>query len=537
MKKKIKRSSRFRVIPRLGATAFLALGISGLASVSGPAQAFASTNYVGTLYASNHNGTIYAINPNTGAQTPLTGDTADISELESTEINNIGISSQANVLAYANKNNQVNICNISGATLSGCYVLPNFSVPDPGTNFVMNVKVNPSGTEVSILVIGPFNDNTQTFYGYLYVYSTSGELIGSYYSPNNPSNAAYGMGFADNSNNLVFVTSNLTTSLGYSTPDYYSQVWNPSNNTFSNQQYDSTGLDGVSYMAQLLDQNNGPIYSPDGSVFAYYSGQSSDITIGNAETSSPAPSNYTYAFNTVSTIPNTAGYGPIGWSQNEQIPVAPGGNGSGCTQHISSGNVVGGAATPNGQGYYEVTSDGQVAVFGNAVCYGSMAGHPLNQPIVGMAVDPQTGGYWLVASDGGIFSFNAPFLGSMGGHPLNKPVVGMASTPNGQGYWEVASDGGIFTFGNAPFLGSMGGHPLNKPVVGMASLPNGQGYWEVASDGGIFSFGAPFYGSMGGKPLNKPVVGFVTDSSNGYWLVAQDGGIFSFNVPFYGSAA
>jgi hypothetical protein len=75
-----------------------------------------------------------------------------------------------------------------------------------------------------------------------------------------------------------------------------------------------------------------------------------------------------------------------------------------------------------------------------------------------MATTPDGGGYWLVASDGGIFSFgDAAFYGSMGGHPLNQPIVGMASTPNGGGYWLVASDGGIFSFGDAPYEGSIPG--------------------------------------------------------------------------------
>ena len=74
----------------------------------------------------------------------------------------------------------------------------------------------------------------------------------------------------------------------------------------------------------------------------------------------------------------------------------------------------------------------------------------------------------MVASDGGIFAFgNAGFYGSMGGHPLNQPIVGMASTADGHGYWEVASDGGIFCFGDAGFYGSEGGKPLNRPIVGM----------------------------------------------------------------------
>ena len=82
----------------------------------------------------------------------------------------------------------------------------------------------------------------------------------------------------------------------------------------------------------------------------------------------------------------------------------------------------------------------------------------LNQPIVGMAATPTGNGYWLVASDGGIFTFgDARFYGSTGGIRLNRPIVGMAATPTGNGYWLVASDGGIFTFGDARFYGSTGG--------------------------------------------------------------------------------
>ena len=44
-----------------------------------------------------------------------------------------------------------------------------------------------------------------------------------------------------------------------------------------------------------------------------------------------------------------------------------------------------------------------------------------------MAATPDGQGYWVVASDGGLFAFgDAGFDGSMGGTPLNEPVVGMA---------------------------------------------------------------------------------------------------------------
>jgi hypothetical protein len=210
-----------------------------------------------------------------------------------------------------------------------------------------------------------------------------------------------------------------------------------------------------------------------------------------------------------------------------------------CMAHLPAGTVVGTAALPDGSGYYEVDSAGDVAAFGAAKCYGAMTGTPLSRPMVGMAVDPATGGYWLVATDGGIFSFNAPFLGSTGAIHLNQPVVGMTASPDGRGYWFVASDGGIFSFGDAAFYGSTGSIHLNQPVVGMAAAPSGHGYWLVASDGGIFSFGsAGFFGSTGSMHLNRPIVSLeATGDGHGYRLIASDGGVFDFgSAPFYGSA-
>jgi hypothetical protein len=197
--------------------------------------------------------------------------------------------------------------------------------------------------------------------------------------------------------------------------------------------------------------------------------------------------------------------------------------------HPLNAPIVGMAATPDGQGYWEVASDGGIFAFGDAGFFGSMGGTLLNAPIVGMAATPDGQGYWEVASDGGIFAFgDAGFFGSMGGHPLDAPIVGMASTDDGAGYWEVGADGGIFSFGDAGFYGSTGGMALDRPIVGMAALPAGQGYWEVASDGGIFSFGdAGFYGSTGGMALNAPVVGMAPGPHGlGYWEVASDGGLF-----------
>jgi hypothetical protein len=134
---------------------------------------------------------------------------------------------------------------------------------------------------------------------------------------------------------------------------------------------------------------------------------------------------------------------------------------------VPVGRVVAGAATLTGGGLWLAESNGAVAALGDAGGYGSMAGHPLNAPVVGMAPTPSGNGYWLVGGDGGIFSFgDARFFGSTGGVPLNAPIVGLQPTLTGDGYWLVAADGGVFAYGDAVFQGSMGGHPLNRPIVG-----------------------------------------------------------------------
>ena len=165
-------------------------------------------------------------------------------------------------------------------------------------------------------------------------------------------------------------------------------------------------------------------------------------------------------------------------------------------------------------GYYQVSSSGRVAHFGDAAFYGDASNLRLNRPIEGIAQTGDNGGYWLVANDGGIFNYgDAGFFGSAGGLPLNKPIVGMAATGDGQGYWLVASDGGIFAYGNAQFYGSTGALHLVQPIVGMTAMPDGSGYWFSAADGGLFNYGgAPFYGAANSQGIGN-IVAMTTDGA------------------------
>jgi hypothetical protein len=206
-----------------------------------------------------------------------------------------------------------------------------------------------------------------------------------------------------------------------------------------------------------------------------------------------------------------------------------------------SSAITGMAATPDGEGYWLVGTDGGIFAYGDAAFEGSLGSIKLNGPVVAMTSTADGKGYWLSAIDGGVFAFgDAKFYGSMGGTSLNGPIVGIAATPDGDGYWLIAADGGVFAFGDAGFYGSMGATHLAAGVTGIAATHDGKGYWMVAGDGGVFAFGdAGFYGSKGSKPPSSSIAGMATTpDGDGYWMVGNDGSVFGFgDAQSFGSSA
>lgn len=247
-----------------------------------------------------------------------------------------------------------------------------------------------------------------------------------------------------------------------------------------------------------------------------------------------------------------------------------------------AGEIVGIASTPSGYGYWMVGADGGVFAFGDAQFKGSMAGRPMNKPVVDIIPTATGWGYWLVGEDGGLFAFGdaqpvannplpisqhqpivggirqgttgvvltatdggafalggARFFGSMGGRPLAKPVVDIVATASNNGYWLIGADGGIFNFGDAllPSWNPLPGMSLAKPIVSAARAGNTMGLWLVGGDGGIFALNnAPYKGGANNIALAKPVSGIAsTPSGSGYWLTARDGGLFAY--PQDGSGA
>jgi beta-lactamase class A len=148
--------------------------------------------------------------------------------------------------------------------------------------------------------------------------------------------------------------------------------------------------------------------------------------------------------------------------------------------------------TPDGHGYWLVDSDGSVLSFGDAHSYrpagatsvgASAVGGETGDEIVGIAATPDGDGYWVAGADGGVLSFgDAHYYGSTGGKPLHAPIVAMAPTVDARGYWLVGSDGAIFSFGDAHFFGTAAGKALAEPVVAISSNPEGGGYWLVEGE-------------------------------------------------------
>ena len=110
------------------------------------------------------------------------------------------------------------------------------------------------------------------------------------------------------------------------------------------------------------------------------------------------------------------------------------------------------------------------APFGDARFHGDLHATNLNGRIIGSIATPTGNGYYMVGTDGGIFAFgDARFRGSMGGERLNQPVVGLVPTSDNNGYWLVASDGGVFNFSKGLFFGSQGDVHLPAPIIGAAA--------------------------------------------------------------------
>jgi hypothetical protein len=216
------------------------------------------------------------------------------------------------------------------------------------------------------------------------------------------------------------------------------------------------------------------------------------------------------------------------------LPATPG-----VSQQLPTRAAGPAGSVPSDGSYAVIDAAGGVITYGGARYEGDMLASSLAAPVVGAATN-HADGYWMVSSDGEVYPFgDASSYGSMAGLPLRWPIVGMASTPSGRGYWLVDAGGAVFSFGDAPVLGSGGTSALDRPIVAIAATTEGFGYWVVDSNGTVFSFGdAKSYGSVRENPPASPISGMtVTPDGGGYWLVSRDDSVHAFGDAQYRGGA
>ena len=113
--------------------------------------------------------------------------------------------------------------------------------------------------------------------------------------------------------------------------------------------------------------------------------------------------------------------------------------------------IVDATGVPGAMGLRATTATGVVFPAGAAGPAGEPAHTHHAANVVGITSTPDGLGYWLVTSDGRVLTFgDARFHGSAPrGAGSSDPIIGLATTADGRGYWLASRDGAIYAFGTA----------------------------------------------------------------------------------------
>ena len=156
-----------------------------------------------------------------------------------------------------------------------------------------------------------------------------------------------------------------------------------------------------------------------------------------------------------------------------------------------------------------VASDGGVFAFGDARFEGSCPGiGGCSGAAVAVVPDATGNGYWVVTSTGNVYTFGDAVNYGQPGLQSSK-ITSAGATPSGGGYWILDAAGQVFPFGNAAPLGGMAAGSAGgfDPASAIFATSDGGGYWIVTALGKVSSYGdAPDDGDVSGTHLNGPIV-------------------------------
>lgn len=175
------------------------------------------------------------------------------------------------------------------------------------------------------------------------------------------------------------------------------------------------------------------------------------------------------------TLPQNAGPGPLV-----------------VTTSLGSSNTVSFAGIQ--RGYYTLAANGTVTVTGDVQFYGDLEtiNAQTSSPAIELVPTPDYQGYWILTQNGQIY----PFGNATAFTPPNVAItaIGMAVTPSGQGAFLLSNTGQVYPLGNAV---SYGNAPSGIVATSIAATPSGLGYWILGANGTVYAFGdAVNYGNQ-----------------------------------------
>jgi hypothetical protein len=199
-----------------------------------------------------------------------------------------------------------------------------------------------------------------------------------------------------------------------------------------------------------------------------------------------------------------------------------------------SGRFTDAKVTAADNGYWLLTSAGQIYAYGDAAYLGGgAAGH--TGDLIALAATPDGRGYAMLSATGQVYAYGTAAY--LGGSPSGSSgtFVDLEMTPTGQGYWLLSSTGQMYSYGDARYYG---GSPtgFSRAIVAMSPTPTGRGYVMVSKTGQVYAYGDAQY--KGGSPagVNGDIADIGYTPGAGYVLVSTTGQHYSYgDAPFLGN--
>ena len=240
--------------------------------------------------------------------------------------------------------------------------------------------------------------------------------------------------------------------------------------------------------------NNGYwLYSPDGAVFSEGSAQNYGSLAGKTLSAQIVGMASTYDHQGYYLIGADGAVYAYGDAQYHG-----GLNGGSKYGKIKFQGTVIGIAAHNGGGYWIMTSTGATYAFGNAPYLGNASG---SSGIASINTSPDGKGYFAVSTSGQGYNFDGDTsCGASLGYDYSPVIGAVISGPEKtDSCWMVSAGGYIFDSKTAETsygqldLGNNGATSnlsnFTSPVVGIAGTGDGNGYWMAQANGNVYVFG------------------------------------------------